>query len=190
MCVCVCMLSRKNHSDEIWDCFLPTVLLEIKSAKSEIYPQEVPVHLASTDPGINWYNDTQQNDISAYWLTELITQRWAYKGRTRSRWQAGHRMCLPGHRHTWVISVLWCCWLGGKKGIQSVKKTEWWGAGVVICLERGADLHMAQLTPLLLTVSCFTNFEIGFTFLLTAHPDSPGQRAVKRVCVCVIVFLH
>jgi len=34
------------------------------------------------------------------------------------------------------------------------KFTEWWGAGVVICLERGADLHMAQLMPLPLTVSC------------------------------------
>jgi len=40
--------------------------------------------------------------------------------------------------------------LGGRKGIQPVK-TEWWGAGVVICLERGADLHMAQLMPLPLT---------------------------------------
>ena len=40
-----------------------------------------------------------------------------------------------------------CCWLGGKKGIRPVK-TEWWGAGVVICLELGADLHMAQLMPL------------------------------------------
>jgi len=38
--------------------------------------------------------------------------------------------------------------LGGRKGIRPVKKTEWWGAGVVICLERGADLHMAQLMPL------------------------------------------
>jgi len=40
--------------------------------------------------------------------------------------------------------VLRRCWLGGRKGIRSVK-TEWWGAGVVICLEQGADLHMAQL---------------------------------------------
>jgi len=40
------------------------------------------------------------------------------------------------------------------KGIQPVK-TEWWGAGVVICLERDADLHTAQLMPLPLTVSCF-----------------------------------
>ena len=43
-----------------------------------------------------------------------------------------------------VPSVLWRCWLGGRKGIQPVKKLEWWGAGVVICLERGADLHMVS----------------------------------------------
>ena len=58
---------------------------------------------------------------------------------------------------------------------------------MVICLERGADLHMAQLMPLPLTVSCFSKIQIGFTFLVPAHPVSPGQRAVKRVCVCVCV---
>ena len=56
---------------------------------------------------------------------------------------------------------------------------------MVICLERGADLHMAQLMPLPLTVSCFSKIRIGFTFLVPAHLGSPGQRAVKRVCVCV-----
>ena len=97
--------------------------------------------------------------------------------------------------HLWIIftyllfatsvpSVLWHCWLGGRKGIRPVK-TEWWGAGVVICLERGADLHTAQLTPLPLTVSCFSKIQIDFTFLVLAHLGSPGQRAVKRVCVCV-----
>jgi len=45
---------------------------------------------------------------------------------------------------------------------------------VVICLERGADLHMAQLMPLPLTVSCFSEIQIGFTFLVPAHPSSPG----------------
>jgi len=55
---------------------------------------------------------------------------------------------------------------------------------VVICLERGADLHMAQLMPLPLTVSRFSKIQIGFTFLVPAHPGSPGQRVVKRVCVC------
>jgi len=56
---------------------------------------------------------------------------------------------------------------------------------MVICLERGADLHMAQLMPLLLTVSCFSKIQIGFTFLVPAHLGSPGKRAVKWVCVCV-----
>ena len=50
-------------------------------------------------------------------------------------------------------------------------------------------LHMAQLMPLPLTVSCFSKIQIGFTFLVPAHLDSPGQRAVKQVCVCVCVFV-
>ena len=56
---------------------------------------------------------------------------------------------------------------------------------MVICLELGAYLHMAQLMPLLLTVSCFSKIQIDFTFLVLAHPSSSGKRAVKRVCVCV-----
>jgi len=58
---------------------------------------------------------------------------------------------------------------------------------MVICLEQGPDLHTAQLMPLLLTVSCFSKIQIGFTFLVLAHPGSPGKKAVKRVCVCVIM---
>ena len=79
-------------------------------------------------------------------------------------------------------SVFWRCWLGGRKGIWPVK-TELWGAGVVICLQRGADLHMFQLMPLPLTVSCFSKIQIGFTFLEPAHLGSPGKIAVKQVCV-------
>jgi len=55
-----------------------------------------------------------------------------------------------------------------EQGIWPVK-TEWWGAGVVICLERGADLHMAQMMPLPLAVSCFSKIQIGFTFLVPAY---------------------
>ena len=58
---------------------------------------------------------------------------------------------------------------------------------MVIYLERGADLHMTQLMPLPLTVSCFSKIQIGFTFLVLADPCSPGKSAVKRVCVCVCV---
>jgi len=56
---------------------------------------------------------------------------------------------------------------------------------VVICLDRVVDLHMAQLMPLTLTVSCSSKIQIGFTFLVPANPGSPRLRAVKRVCVCV-----
>ena len=66
--------------------------------------------------------------------------------------------------------------------IGASKKTGWWGAGVVICLERDADLHMAQLMPLPLTVSCFSKIQTGFTFLVLAHPGS------LNMCVCVCVF--
>ena len=85
-----------------------------------------------------------------------------------------------------VPSVLWRCWLGGRKGIRTVK-TEWWGAGVVICLEWGADLHMAQLMPLPLTLSCFSKIQIGFTFLVPAYLGSPGKKPLNG-CVCVYYF--
>ena len=92
--------------------------------------------------------------------------------------------------------------VGHQEGHPACKKTEWWGAGMVICLEQGADLHMVQLMPLPLTVSCFSKIQIGFAFLVPAHPGSPGQRATKRVrvcacvcvracvCVCVCVFVY
>jgi len=54
-------------------------------------------------------------------------------------------------------------------------------------LVQGANLHMAQLMPLPLTVSCFSKIQIGFTFLVPAHLGSPRKRAVKRVCVCLCV---
>ena len=90
-------------------------------------------------------------------------------------------------------SVLWCCWLGGRKGIRPVKKL--WVVGCWRGCVSGArlDLHMAQLMPLPLTLSCFSKIQIGFTFLVPAHLGSPRQRAVKRACVCVClicIILH
>ena len=77
--------------------------------------------------------------------------------------------------------------VGQQERHPACKKTEWLGAGVVISLERGADLHTAQVMPLPLSLSCFSKIQIGFTFLVPAHPGSPGRRAVKWVCVCVCV---
>ena len=61
---------------------------------------------------------------------------------------------------------------------------------MVICLERGAGLHMAQLIPLPLTVSCFSKIQIGFTFPVPAHLGSLGQRAIKRVFVFVCLYVE
>ena len=69
--------------------------------------------------------------------------------------------------------------VGRQEGHPACKKQEWWGTDMVICLERGADLHMAQLMPLPLTVSCSSKIQIGFTFLVPAHPGCPGKEAVK-----------
>jgi len=56
---------------------------------------------------------------------------------------------------------------------------------MVIWLESGADLHIAQLMPLPLTVLHFSKIQVGFIFLVPAYLGSIGKRAVKRVCVCV-----
>ena len=70
--------------------------------------------------------------------------------------------------------------------MRPVEKQEWWGAGVVVCLGPGADLHTAQLMPLPLTVSCFSKIQTGFTFLVPAHLGSPGKGPLNG-CVCVLV---
>jgi len=62
--------------------------------------------------------------------------------------------------------------VGRQEGHPACKKLSggWWGAGVVVCLERGVDLHMAQLMPLPLTVSCFNKIQIGFYLSGTGSP--------------------
>jgi len=71
--------------------------------------------------------------------------------------------------------------LGGRKGIRPVKSQEWWGAGVVVCLKQGADLHMAQLMPLSLA-SVKSRVVLPFWYRLTWVV--PEKRPLN-VCVCV-----
>ena len=59
---------------------------------------------------------------------------------------------------------------------------------MVVCLEQGADLHMAQLMPLPLTVSCFSKIQIGFTFLIPLTWVVPDKGPLNG-CVCVVVQL-
>jgi len=77
---------------------------------------------------------------------------------------------------------------GDRNGIQPIKN-EWWGTGMVICLESDADFHMTRLMPLPLTVSCFSKIQIDFTFLVPAHPGSPGKGPLNvRVCFTSLQF--
>ena len=77
-------------------------------------------------------------------------------------------------------AVLWRCWLGSRKGIRPVKK---WVMGYWRGYLSGVRCKLAydQLMPLPLAVSCFSKVQIGFTFLVPAHPGTPGKRAVKWV---------
>jgi len=77
--------------------------------------------------------------------------------------------------------------VGRQEGHPACKKLEWWGAGVVVCLLLGADLHMVQLMPLPLTVSCFGKIQIGLPFWYRLTRVVPKKRAVKHVCVCACV---
>jgi len=81
-------------------------------------------------------------------------------------------------------SVLWRCWLGGRKGIWPVKTMS---SGVLSWLSVWSMVQ-AQLIPLPLTISCFSKIQIVFTFLVPAHPGSPGQKAVKWVCVFDYIY--
>ena len=84
--------------------------------------------------------------------------------------------------------MLWRCWLGGRKGHPACKN---WVMGCWRgCLEQGADLHMSQLMPLPLTVSCFSKIRIGFTFLVPAHVGSPGKGPLNGYCCCVYMCSH
>jgi len=88
-------------------------------------------------------------------------------------------LCLVSAAHAFSALALL---VGRQEGHPACKKLS---SGVVICLERSADLYMAQLMPLPLTVSCFSKIQIDFTFLVPAYLGSPGQIVVKWVCVCV-----
>ena len=80
--------------------------------------------------------------------------------------------------------------VGRQEGHPACKKTERWGAGMVICLERGPDWHMAQLMPLPLTVSCFSKIQIGFTFLVLAHPGVPDKGPLNGCVFVLFVFWY
>jgi len=83
-------------------------------------------------------------------------------------------------------SVLWRCWLGGRKGIRPVKN---WVVGYWRGYLSGARCRLA-CGPADATATHCLLLHLNpdwFCLLVPAHPGSPGQRAVKRVCVTLWV---
>jgi len=94
----------------------------------------------------------------------------------------------------WKLVLQLRCLLGGRKGIRPVKKTEWWDAGIVMCLGQGADLHMDQLMRLPLTISCSSESRLVLPSWcrltqVVRKKIQDGRKMVVCVCVCVSVCL-
>jgi len=127
-----------------------------------------------------------------------------YQARPHSPSQMASRSNQPCCHSSYVQTDRWGTWTFSNISAllamlidSDVLKTEWWSIGEVICLGRSADLHMAQLMPLPLTVSCFSKIQIGFTFPVPAYLANPGQSPEGRkrivcvcLCVCVCVCMH
>jgi len=74
--------------------------------------------------------------------------------------------------------------VGQQEGHPACKKLECWGAGVVICLERGA------CSPADATATRCLFASVKYTLILPlvpAHPGSPRQKAGKCVCVYFVI---
>jgi len=91
--------------------------------------------------------------------------------------------------HRYAFSALTLL-VGRQEGHPACKKTEWWGAGMVICMEQGADLHMAQLMPLPLNVSCFSKIQIIFTFLVPAYQVVLDKGIINGVCMYAVTQME
>jgi len=96
--------------------------------------------------------------------------------------QLTHFNTVFGFEAHGVTSVLWCCWLSGRKSIRPVRKLDWWGAGVVICLERSAnDLQSGSADATATQSSLFQQNPEWFILLVLAYPGGRGQRATKQL---------
>ena len=73
-------------------------------------------------------------------------------------------------------SVHWRCWLGGRKGIRPIKNE----------LGCWRDYLSGARCSCIWPSWCHCH-SLSLVFLVPAHPGSPRQRAVKRLCVCVHV---
>ena len=79
-------------------------------------------------------------------------------------------------------SVLWRCWLGGRKGIRSVKNMGGWWRWVLVSRMEWRPAGWSVCLPLLI-FPC--TIKSRSSLMAPAYPGGPGKRAIKRLCVCV-----
>ena len=102
-------------------------------------------------------------------LAYLVVVRWSLLF-----WEM---LCIP------LPSMFWHCWLGGRKSSVVLAWLSAWSEVQTCIWPNWCHCHCHS-------ISCFSKIQIGFTFLVLAHPGSPGQRPLNRcVCVCC-VFLY
>ena len=122
-----------------------------------------------------------------HWFTSVVSKMIKI-GKGYVAKKLSHKKHIIDHFLAPVPSVLWRCWLDGKKGNRPVKN---WVVGYWHGYLNGARCRLAY-GPANATAthcaSCFSKIQIGFYFLVPAYLGSPEQRAVKRLCVCV--FWH
>jgi len=129
----------------------------MKDFKRHVLPSDSPLHYLLPD-----VHDDAVNILRYYEPLHIIrTQTNKFRNSSfHTSFTVSHDRHTSSHLHFLlyfmsqvVLSVLWHCWLGGRKGIQLVKN---WVMGIWHDYPsgQGADLHMAQLMPLPLTISC------------------------------------
>ena len=103
------------------------------------------------------------------------------------------KYCLSSHFQkfcsrccTYSASVLWCCWLGGRKGIRPVKKLS---GGVLAWLSVWSEV-LTCICPSWCQCHSLSLASVKSRLVLPAHLGSPGKRAIKRGCVLYVQSIH
>ena len=204
-------LIRALRSSERANCRLKyttaTITIPIRSKAARTPPTIAPIwdllQCTNNAPFVNrnralnkWSKSGRPHyHVHVHWTLPVclatLIRSWCHSGNLLVRPSikvTGHHSKQSSKIHDFsAFSCLQCFdavgWAAGRAS-SLYKNFEWCSTGMVICLERDADLHMAQLMPLPLTVSCFSKIQTGFTFLVPAHPGSP-EKGPLNVCVCV-----
>jgi len=98
--------------------------------------------------------DGKKTAFNVKWLNSNSWSAWLKKSGIFTVWKMATLFIDVMYRVSAFAFSALTLLLGRQEGHPACKKTERWEAGMVICLERGADLHVAQLMPLPLTISC------------------------------------